>query len=119
MSDPTLRLYAIVRSDLGMSAGKIASQAGHAYLGAFLQSPQELQKEYQADGMGTKVCLSANLVSLFRAEYEAQQAGIPTFKVVDSGCADFFGGKPIVTALGIGPARKEQIQHITKKLKLL
>jgi peptidyl-tRNA hydrolase len=37
MADP-LRLYAIVRGDLNMNAGKIASQAGHAYLGAFLKA---------------------------------------------------------------------------------
>jgi peptidyl-tRNA hydrolase len=31
-------LYAIVRNDIGMSPGKCASQAGHAYLGAFLEA---------------------------------------------------------------------------------
>jgi peptidyl-tRNA hydrolase len=39
--------------------------------------------------------------------------------VVDSGCPDFFGGEPTVTALGIGPATKEQVQHITGRFCLL
>ena len=43
--DTTLRLYAIVRLDLGMDTGKIASQAGHAYLGAFINAEPSLQKE--------------------------------------------------------------------------
>ena len=34
---------------------------------------------------------------------EARLAGIPSFLVVDSGCANFYGGQPVVTALGIGP----------------
>jgi peptidyl-tRNA hydrolase len=45
--------------------------------------------------------------------------GLSIFRVVDSGCENFFGGQPIITALGIGPATREEIQHITKKLKLL
>lgn len=31
-------LYAVVRNDIGMSPGKCASQAGHGYLGAFLEA---------------------------------------------------------------------------------
>lgn len=32
----TPRLYAIVRTDLGMTPGKLAAQAGHAYVNTFL-----------------------------------------------------------------------------------
>jgi PTH2 family peptidyl-tRNA hydrolase len=53
------------------------------------------------------------------AENAAKEAGIPYFRVIDSGCPNFFDGKPIVTALGLGPATKEQIQHITGKFKLM
>jgi peptidyl-tRNA hydrolase, PTH2 family len=104
-----------------MTPGKIASQAGHAYLGAFLQTPLELQTQYQSDGgMGTKICLKAkNLIDIFKAENDAKESGIPHFKVIDSGCENFYEGKPIVTALGLGPATKEQINEITKKFKLL
>jgi PTH2 family peptidyl-tRNA hydrolase len=107
-----------------MSPGKIAAQAGHAYLGAFLlcQDPAILA-EYHKDfpqSPGTKVCLAArNLAELLRVEQSAKIAGISTFRVVDSGCENFFGGKPIITALGLGPATKTQIHRITRKLKLL
>jgi PTH2 family peptidyl-tRNA hydrolase len=116
-------MYAIIRNDLEMSPGKIASQAGHAYVGAFSHADPITQAEYHKEmplSPGTKVCLKAkNLVQLLRAEYELQQAGIPHFKVIDSGCQNFYGGKPIVTALGIGPVTKEQIRHITKRFELL
>lgn len=106
-----------------MEAGKIAAQSGHAYLGAFLQSSPDIQKEYHRDfpqSPGTKICLKCdNLGQLLLAENAAKEAGIPYFRVIDSGCPNFFDGQPIVTALGLGPAMKSQIQHITKKMQLL
>lgn len=121
--DNTLRLYALVREDLGMTEGKKISQAGHAYLGAFLQAIPDIQKEYHSEfpeHPGTKVCLACkNLAYLLRAEKEAEAAGIPVYLVTDSGCENFFGGKPTITALGIGPATKAQIKHITKRFQLM
>jgi peptidyl-tRNA hydrolase len=107
-----------------MSPGKIASQAGHAFLGAFLQCrDQSVLAEYHKDfpqSPGTKVCLTArSLAELLHAEQEARAAGVSVFRVVDSGCTNFFGGQPVITAVGIGPATRSQVQHITKKLKLL
>ena len=118
-----LRLYAVVRTDLDMSPGKMASQAGHAYLGAFLQcqeSNPQLLAEYLQDFPGTKVCLkSRNLDGLLRAQAEAESAGIPCSLITDSGCPDFFDGKPVVTALGLGPAKEAQIKPITRRFLLL
>jgi len=105
------------------SKGKISSQAGHAYLGAFLQAPPDLQAEYHKEfpeHPGTKICLKAeSLGQLLLAENAAKEAGIPYFRVIDSGCENFYGGKPIVTALGLGPATRSQINHITGKFHLL
>jgi peptidyl-tRNA hydrolase len=88
-------LYAVVRNDIGMSPGKCASQAGHAYLGAFLQaqsSTPQIAADYAADLPGTKVCLQASLTALIR---------------------------PTITALGFGPSVKSQIPKFITKLKLL
>jgi peptidyl-tRNA hydrolase len=106
-----------------MSAGKIASQAGHAYLGAFLQcqtsNPQAIA-EYLEGFPGTKVCLqSNNLDSLLRAQAEAIASGIPCSLITDSGCPNFFHGRPIITAIGLGPAKANQIKHITRRFQLL
>lgn len=115
-------LYAVVRNDIGMSPGKSASQAGHAYLGAFLAA-QELTPavavDYAADLPGTKVCLQANLAGIIRAKEELELAGLPVYLVVDSGCANFFNGAPTITALGFGPATKAQLPKFITKLKLL
>lgn len=106
-----------------MSPGKLASQAGHAYLGAAVQADPSLLAEYHQDlpaSPGTKVCLEAkNIDQIMRAVDAAKAAGIPHFLVVDSGCPNFFDGQPIVTALGLGPARRAEINHITRKFNLV
>ncbi len=107
-----------------MSPGKTASQAGHAYVGAFISCQDsaliaEYHKELPASP-GTKVCLVAkNLDAIMRAKEQAELSGIPHFLVVDSGCPNFFDGKPTITALGLGPAKKHEIKHITKRFQLL
>jgi peptidyl-tRNA hydrolase len=106
-----------------MSSGKIASQAGHAYLGAFLQCQKLnpwLSAEYLKDFPGTKVCLNGrNLDPLLRAQAEAEAAGIPCSLITDSGCPNFFNGRPIITAIGLGPANESQIKYITRRFQLL
>jgi peptidyl-tRNA hydrolase len=106
-----------------MSPGKIASQAGHAYLGAAVRANPAILAEYHADfpgSPGTKVCLQTDSVDkLMIALGKAQEAGIPHFLVVDSGCPNFHGGKPTITALGLGPARRAEISNITRKFKLV
>ena len=113
----------MVRTDLGMAPGKLRSQAGHAYLGAFLKCQElnpQLLAEYLEDLPGTKVCLNGrNLDVLLRAKAEAEASGIPCSLITDSGCPDFFNGQPIITALGLGPAKKSQIKHITRRFQLL
>jgi peptidyl-tRNA hydrolase len=104
-----------------MDPGKIASQAGHAYIGAFIASQATPEgKAYSDLSPGTKACLQGNLEELSRALEELQQAEIPHYLVVDSGCPDFFDGKPTITALGFGPSlRTPKLRKITKRLKLL
>jgi PTH2 family peptidyl-tRNA hydrolase len=122
MADRILRLYAIVRGDLLMSAGKAASQAGHAFLEAFLQSPREIQQAYQSDGHGTKIVLVAPDEASIRDLYaKASDAGLATALIIDSGhvMPPHFDGNPIVTAVGIGPAIRERVCALTEGLKLM
>lgn len=104
-----------------MNAGKIAAQAGHAYLDSYLncldQDPQRA-KEYKQHH-GIKVCLQAkNLSILLKADALAKELNIPHQLVVDLGYTQF-EGQDTITALGIGPARQDEIKLITKKLQLL
>src|ERR1039458_10413709 len=106
-----------------MSPGKIVAQAGHAYLGAFLRCKDAaIIAAYHKDfphSPGTKVCLKARHIEhLLIAEEAARHAGLPFFRVVDSGCEDFYGGGPLITALGIGPGTQKQKHRSTREIHL-
>jgi peptidyl-tRNA hydrolase len=106
-----------------MGPGKIASQAGHAYVEALLQA-QTTQPErfeaYRADGLGTKVCLAVpTLEQLLEVERKCKEAGVPCALITDSGCENFFDGAPTITALGVGPAKRHETKKILRAFKLL
>ena len=123
--DTILRMYAILRGDLQMTPGKAASQSGHAFkllTKNILENDPQLAREYFADGMGTNVVLKAkNLSAIERAKHYAEAAGLPYALIVDSGhiMPPYFTGEPIITALGIGPCRRSDIEHITKRFSLV
>lgn len=104
-----------------MSIGKASSQSGHAYLDAYLkclETNPALAGEYKGERHGIKVCLRAKrLEQLIIAEQQAIAAGIPCALITDCGWT-CFNNVPTITALGIGPARKDEIKHITKKFQL-
>jgi peptidyl-tRNA hydrolase len=108
-----------------MLPGKVVSQAGHAYVGAYIEATRlnpNLTVDYcveHPESPGTKVCLSATLSQLRTLKQALDAKGIPNFLVIDSGCKNLFDGKPTVTALGFGPARRDQLPSIVRKLQLL
>ena len=115
------RLYAIIRGDLNMSPGKIAAQAGHAYLDSYLKA-QDMRPEtiplYKTNH-GIKVALRAkNLSQLERAYKAAEEVGIPCVMITDLGYT-VFEGQPTITCMGLGPAREDEIKHFTKRFQLL
>lgn len=108
-----------------MPTGKIASQVGHAYVNAYLKATEtrpDIAAYYQREGIGTKVCLVASSeFRLLRAYEDAMKAGLPCSLIIDQHhiLPPHFDGNPIVTALGIGPVRKHEVHHITKRFGLL
>lgn len=91
-----------------MTAGKAASQAGHAFLDSYLTAPPDILEAYRADG-GTKVVLAAvDERTLCDVYYKARMAGLPCAMVVESEhvMLPAFDGSPVVTAVGIGPCAK-------------
>ncbi len=107
-----------------MNIGKTCSQAGHAYLNAYLKCLKinpEIAEQYQRDGIGTKVCLKASLNKIQTAYEIAIKEGLPCDLIIDSGhvMLPYFNGEPIVTALGVGPILRKDIQHITKRFQVV
>lgn len=109
MPKPEWRLYAVVREDLRMPPGKLASQTGHAFLESFLVAGAHRQEAFRSHGLGTKICLLAKgLESLLRLEAKLQYLGLPHARITDVGRNTTFGGVPTISALGVGPLNQEE-----------
>jgi PTH2 family peptidyl-tRNA hydrolase len=110
----------VFRSDLKMSKGKIATQAGHAAVSAAQETRLHCKKWWEAwlyEGqrkIAVKVSTEDDLVDLEKA---AEELGLPHSLVVDRGLTEIPEGT--VTCLGIGPAPSEKIDKLTGKLPLL
>jgi peptidyl-tRNA hydrolase len=114
-SSPDLKLYAVLREDLGMSTGKAASQAGHAYLQALMAADPARQAEYHRDGLGTKVCLlAANLRQLLTLHHRAKELGLPCALIEDTGRNTTFNGVPTISAVGIGPLSPDEAKLLRR-----
>lgn len=102
-----------------MPAGKLAAQAGHAYLESFFACQNmrpETAEAYRNDPPGTKITLAApSLEKLLDAYEQCKNKGIPCALITDEHhiLPPHFDGKPIITALGIGPTLREESGSIT------
>lgn len=106
-----------------MPVGKLASQAGHAFLDSYnncLKHDPQRAHEYFKDGQGTKVVLECNYAELLEIYDMAQSLHLPSALVVDVGhiMLPHFDGNPIATAVGIGPLYRSEADFI-RKLKLV
>ena len=107
-----------------MSPGKIASQAGHAYVDALRAAqkhdPSRVDTYFsEAGGHGIKICLvCGSLEKLECARQMTLDAGLPCALITDLGYT-VFDGRPTITALGIGPAWAQEVKPITKKFPLM
>ena len=107
----------IIRNDVKMSCGKRCAQAAHASIGAYNGADKSLVKSWMAEGQ-KKVVLKANDErTLFEIKVIAERAGISTSLIQDAGMTEIPPGT--ITALGLGPAKSEDLDKITGSLSLL
>lgn len=109
-------MYAVVRTDLGFSAGKSAAQAGHAFVNSFVAAPSSATTPYGDELETSKIVLTApNHQTLLSILTRARAAGLPCAPVWEH-ADNAPQGLLLMTAIGIGPAPREQIKPITKGL---
>jgi PTH2 family peptidyl-tRNA hydrolase len=111
-----LKQVILVRTDLEMGRGKLATQVAHASVGAMRMIDEEIVKKWEkfAKKIVLKVKDGEELMKFYR---KVKKEGMPCFLVKDAGLTQLEPGT--VTALGIGPVEEEKIDKITGKLKLL
>lgn len=109
----------VVRKDLNMRKGKIAAQAAHASLAAYLENPNDPRMLEWLKGPFAKICVSVDSEEeIDEIERKAQEAGIITRMIIDQGRTEF-NGVPTKTVLAVGPDTHDNLAPITRALKLL
>jgi len=107
----------IIRNDIKMSCGKRCAQAAHASIGAYNNADKSLQKSWLSEGQ-KKVVLKANDErALYELKVIAERVGISSSLIQDAGMTEIPPGT--ITALGLGPAKSEDLDKITGNLSLL
>ncbi|MHA1791539.1 MAG: peptidyl-tRNA hydrolase Pth2 [Promethearchaeota archaeon] len=110
----------VIRSDLKMGCGKKVAQGAHASILAAEKARRETPSAWQAwfsGGQRKIVCKVSGKESLFILKQKAEHANIPCAVVQDAGLTQLPPGT--FTALGMGPALEDDLDPITRELKLL
>jgi peptidyl-tRNA hydrolase, PTH2 family len=110
----------VFRSDLKLSKGKIAAQAGHAAISAAQEARKRHRDWWDAwlfEGQRKVAVKVENEDELLELEEQAKDLDLPNALIVDRGLTEVPPGT--ITCLGIGPAPEEMVDRLTGKLKLL
>lgn len=143
----TVKQIIVVREDLNMSRGKLASQAAHASMKALVDAMKRIDmkqaietedgldyetrpamyldldedKELKAwlEGSFTKIVVFVKSEEKLMQLYDkVQKAGLRVSLIIDNGTTEF-GGVKTKTCIAIGPHEAERIDPFTKKYPLL
>jgi PTH2 family peptidyl-tRNA hydrolase len=110
----------VFRSDLKLSKGKIAAQAGHAAVSAAQEANKRHRTWWEAwlfEGQRKVAVKVKDEKELLEIEEQAKELGLPNALIVDKGLTEV--PPDTITCLGIGPAPAEEIDKLTGKLPLL
>ena len=107
----------IIRNDIKMSCGKRCAQASHASIGAYNGADKALVKAWLAEGQKKVVLKATDERTLHELRVIAERAGISHSLIQDAGMTEIPPGT--ITALGLGPAKTEDLDKITGTLTLL
>ncbi|KAG9256641.1 peptidyl-tRNA hydrolase PTH2-domain-containing protein [Emericellopsis atlantica] len=119
------KLVLVVRTDLGMTKGKIAAQCSHATLACYKALARHPPKSQEASILSRWERLGqAKIAVQIKSEEEmlelrrkARNAGLTAEVIHDAGRTQIEAGS--MTVLGVGPAPKSAVDQITSHLKLL
>jgi PTH2 family peptidyl-tRNA hydrolase len=107
----------VIRGDLHMSCGKISAQVAHAAVSAFERCDRDTRERWLAEGQKKVVLRVKDERSLHELKTLAEARGIPAALIQDAGLTELPPGT--TTALGLGPARTEEMDRVTADLSLL
>lgn len=115
-----LKLVLVVRTDLGMTKGKIAAQCGHATLACYkslLSVSSPLLARWERSGQAKIAVQVKSEEELLVLQAQAMSLGLCARVIHDAGRTQIASGS--ATVLGIGPGPRGVIDGVTGGLKLL
>ena len=115
--DGDMKQVIVVNAALNLPPGKMAAQVAHAAVGAFLSSPRDSQADWLRAGMPKIVVQCDSAEALLSILAAAEAAGLPALLIRDAGRTVVEAGTP--TCVGIGPDRAQNIDPLTRDLKLV
>jgi len=120
MSEFRYKQAIVFRSDLRLSKGKMAAQAGHAAISAAEEARKQYKEWWKAwieEGQCKIAVKVKSEKELLELEKQAKELALPCALIIDRGLTEVPPGT--ITCLGIGPAPTEKIDEITGILPLL
>ncbi|TFY78679.1 hypothetical protein EWM64_g5336 [Hericium alpestre] len=114
------KLVFVVRTDLGMSPGKIAAQCGHATLAcykALVKKNPKLVQHWERTGQAKIALKGTSEDQLLELEAIAKSLNLCARSIQDAGRTQVEAGSR--TVLGIGPGPVDLINQVTGHLRLL
>jgi len=107
----------VIRTDLGMSVGKMIVQGCHASMLASRLARDEDIDAWMKEGYRKIICEARSLEDLKAIAASCEEKGVSCCSVEDLGLTEIEPGT--LTALGIGPAKNSEINKVTKRLEKL
>ena len=107
-------MVVVVRTDIGISKGKMAVQVAHAAVNCALKSKKSDTSNFNkwfGEGQKKVVVKGPNESALQDLQRRAREVGLISSLVTDAGLTEVPPGT--VTCLGIGPAPDSKIDSIT------
>ncbi|KAJ8067380.1 hypothetical protein OCU04_004731 [Sclerotinia nivalis] len=116
------KMVLVVRTDLGMTKGKIAAQCSHATLACYKTISRKdpnssILRRWEREGQAKVALQVKSEDELDTLQAKALSMGVVAEQIADAGRTQIASGSH--TVLGIGPAPKSVIDQITGNLKLL
>ncbi|MBA7695419.1 hypothetical protein ES703_104045 [subsurface metagenome] len=114
------KLVIVLRTDIKMSKGKMAAQAGHAAVSASEYARKNRPEWWNPWIMEGQCKIAVKVKSeqeILELERKARNAKLPAVLIVDRGLTEI--PPNTITCLGIGPAPANKVDAITGKLSLL
>lgn len=107
----------MVRADLKLPKGKLASQAAHAAVEAVLKSDKVKVKVWRKEGQMKIVVKVKDKAELLKLNQDAKDSGLITATITDAGKTCIAPGT--LTCIAIGPDEEDKVDALIGKLKLV